>query len=94
MFGIERIITETDHHNVVSLHVHLWHYICPVSIQPNHDFLDVLRANLRRIEEENYQLRLTPQALEVKALLLHRIAIIETAMENLAAIAAKNQLKN
>ena len=66
----------------------------PVSIQPNHDLLDVLRANLRRIEEENYQRRLTPEAEELKALLLRRIAIIERAMENLTVIIATSRTRD
>jgi len=74
--------------------VRLWHSINPVSIQPNHDLLDVLRANLRRIEEENYQRRLTPEAEELKALLLRRIEIIERAMENLAAIIATSRTRD
>jgi len=65
-----------------------------VSIQPNHDLLDVLRANLRRIEEENYQRRLTPEAEELKALLLRRIAIIERAMENLTVIIATSRTRD
>ena len=72
----------------------LWHSICPVSIRPNHDLLDILRANLRRIEEENYQRRLTPEAEELKALLLRRIAIIERAMENLTVIIATSRTRD
>jgi len=65
-----------------------------VSIRPNHDLLDILRANLRRIEEENYQRRLTPEAEELKALLLRRIAIIERAMENLTVIIATSRTRD
>jgi hypothetical protein len=61
-----------------------------MSIQPTDDLLTVLRANLRRIEEESSQHELNSEAGELKALLLRRIAIIETAMEKLAAIIANN----
>jgi hypothetical protein len=58
-----------------------------MSIQPHEDLLTVLRSNLRRIEEEQRDDDLTPNARELKQLLLHRIAIIEAAMENLKKIA-------
>ena len=70
--------------------MHLCHHVV-VSIQPDSDFLAALRVNLRRIEEESSQVGLTPEALELRALLLRRIEIIERAMENLAAIIAKNR---
>jgi len=65
-----------------------------MSLQPDSDLLAALRSNLRRIEEKTDQSPLTPEAEELKALLLRRIEIIERAMENLAAIIAKSQLKN
>ena len=65
-----------------------------MSLQPQDDLLGVLRSNLRRIEEESSQHELTPEARELKTLLLRRIAIIEAAMENLAAIIAKNRGEN
>jgi hypothetical protein len=58
-----------------------------MSIQPHEDLLTVLRSNLRRIEEEHRDDDLTPNARELKQLLLGRIAIIEAAMENLKKIA-------
>jgi len=65
-----------------------------MSIQPQNDLLSVLRSNLRRIEEETSQRELTPEARELKTLLLHRIAIIEAAMESLAEIITKNKGEN
>jgi hypothetical protein len=65
-----------------------------MSLQPQDDLLSVLRSNLRRIEEESSQHEPTPEATELKTLLLRRIAIIEVAMENLAAIIAKNTGEN
>lgn len=65
-----------------------------MSVQPQGDLLVALRANLLRIEEESCQRELTFEAMELKALLLRRIAIIEAAMENLAAIIAKNEGQN
>ena len=57
-----------------------------MSIQPHHDLLHVLRSNLRRIDKEHRDEDLTPEARELKQLLLRRIAIIEAAMENLNKI--------
>jgi hypothetical protein len=62
-----------------------------MSIQPTDDLLTVLRANLRRVQEIP-QDGLTPAALELKVLLLRRIAIIETAMEKLATIIANRDV--
>ena len=57
-----------------------------MSIQPHDDLLHVLRSNLRRIDKEHRDEDLTPEARELKQLLLRRIAIIEAAMENLNKI--------
>ena len=61
-----------------------------MSIQPPADLLNVLRANLRRIEEEHRDEDLTPAALELKRLLLRRIDNIEAAMKNLNELIQKN----
>jgi hypothetical protein len=62
-----------------------------MSIQPPADLLNVLHANLRRIEEENRDQHLTPSALELRHLLLRRIANIEAAIENLNKIIERNR---
>ena len=54
-----------------------------MSIQPHDDLLTMLRSNLRRIDEEHRDEDLTPEARELKQLLVRRIALIEAAMENL-----------
>jgi hypothetical protein len=64
-----------------------------MSIQPQDDLLTALRANLRRIEEEHRDEELTPDASELKQLLLRRIAIIEAAIENLEKIAGLDDSK-
>lgn len=51
-----------------------------MSIQSNSDLLMVLRRNLKRMEERDAR-NLTPADLELKRLLLGRIAIIEAAVE-------------
>jgi hypothetical protein len=61
-----------------------------MSIQPPDDLLSVLRTNLRRIEEEHHDDDLAPAALELKRLLLCRIANIEAAIENLNEIMRRN----
>jgi hypothetical protein len=61
-----------------------------MSVQPHEDLLTVLRNNLRRSEEEHRDEDLTPEARELKQLLLRRIAIIEAAMENLKKIAGQD----
>ena len=61
-----------------------------MSIQPPDDFLSVLRANLRPTEEEHRDEDLAPAALELKRLLLRRIANIEVAMKNLNEIIQRN----
>jgi hypothetical protein len=61
-----------------------------MSIQPPGDLLSVLRANLRRIEEEHREGDLTPAALELKRILLRRIADIEAAMKNPNKILQRN----
>jgi hypothetical protein len=60
-----------------------------MSIQPPADLLSVLRANLRRIEEQHRDEDLTPAALELKQLLLRRIANIEGAIVNINALIRK-----
>jgi hypothetical protein len=60
-----------------------------MSIQPPADLLSVLRANLRRIEEQHRDEDLTPDALELKQLLLRRIAKIEAAIGNINALIRK-----
>ena len=64
-----------------------------MSIQPQEDLLTVLRSNLRRIEEEHRDEALSANARELKRLLLHRIEIIEAAMENLKKIAGQDTSK-
>ena len=58
-----------------------------MSIQPNSDLLTVLRNNVRHIEESDDE-GLSPDAVEVKALLLRRIAVIEAAIARLSQFAA------
>ena len=58
-----------------------------VSIQPNSDLLTVLRNNVRHIEE-NKDEGLSPDAAEVKDLLLRRVAVIEAAIARLSQFAA------
>jgi hypothetical protein len=60
-----------------------------MTIHPDFDLLVTLRGNLNRIEEERRDENLTPTALELKSLLLRRIANIEAAMKNLNEIIAK-----
>jgi hypothetical protein len=60
-----------------------------MSIQPPADLLSVLHANLRRIEEQHRDENLTPAALEIKQLLLRRIANIEAAIGNINALIRK-----
>lgn len=61
-----------------------------MSVQPPADLLTALRGNLRRIEEEHRDRDLTPAALELKHLLLRRIANIEAAMKSLNQIIQQN----
>ena len=61
-----------------------------MTIQPDSDLLIALRGNLRRIEEGHRNEDLTPAALELKSLILRRIANIEAAMVRLNEIIAKN----
>ena len=61
-----------------------------MTVQPPEDLLTVLRHNLRRIEEEHRDEDLTPAARELKRLLLRRIEIIETAMQNLNDMIKRN----
>ncbi len=53
-----------------------------MSIQPNCDLLTILRHNLRCIEEAGEDL--SPEVIEVKALLLRRIAVIEAAVTRIS----------
>ena len=59
-------------------------------VQPQADRLTVLRSNLRRVEEEYPDEELSPAALDLKRLLLHRIANIEAAMKSLNDILQKH----
>jgi hypothetical protein len=61
-----------------------------MTIQPDSDLLKMLRADLGRIEAEHRDEELTQAALELKGLLLRRIANIEAAMKILKEIIAKN----
>ena len=55
----------------------------PRSIQPQEDLLAILRRNLRRIEESKEGH--TRPAVELKNLLLRRIAVIEAATARISA---------
>jgi hypothetical protein len=59
-----------------------------MTLQPQIDLLTALRRNLNRIEENGDDGLLTPAAIELKGLLLRRIAIIEAAMKCVAELAA------
>ena len=54
-----------------------------MSIQPNSDLLTVLRNNVRHIEA-NKDEGLSPDVVEVRNLLLRRIAVIESAVVRLS----------
>ena len=58
-----------------------------MSIQPNSDLLTVLRHNVRPLET-NEDEGLSPDALEIRDLLLRRIAVIEAALARLSQFAA------
>ena len=58
-----------------------------MSIQPNSDLLTVLRHNVRHLET-NEDEGLSPEALEIRDLLLRRIAVIEAALARLSQFAA------
>jgi hypothetical protein len=58
-----------------------------MSIQPNCNLLTILRHNVHCIEEDAGE-DLSPDAIEVKALLLRRIAMIEAALARIAEFAA------
>jgi len=58
-----------------------------MSIQPNSDLLTVLRHNVRHLEA-NEDEGLSPEALEIRDLLLRRIAVIEAALARLSQFAA------
>jgi hypothetical protein len=60
-----------------------------MSDQPQDDLLTALRSNLRRIEEEHRDVGLTPDARELKRLLVLRIDNIEAAMRSLNEIIAR-----
>lgn len=64
-----------------------------MSIQPQDDLLTALRANLRRLEDQHRDEDLTPDARELKKLLLRRIAAIDAAMENLKKIVGQDPPK-
>jgi hypothetical protein len=64
-----------------------------MSIQPDDDLLTALRANLRRIDEGHRDEDLTPDARELKQLVLRRIEIIEAAIENLKKVAGLDDSK-
>jgi len=57
-------------------------------VQSQTDLLTTLRCNLKRIEENGDDGLLTPAALELKHLLLRRIANIEAAVGRIAELAA------
>ena len=61
--------------------------ISEMTLQPQVDLLTALRRNLKRIEENGEDGLLTPAAIELKSLLLRRIANIEAAMERVAELA-------
>jgi hypothetical protein len=61
-----------------------------MTLEPQIDLLTTLRRNLKRIEENGDDGLLTPAAIELKSLLLRRIANIETAIANLNALMARN----
>jgi hypothetical protein len=58
-------------------------------VQPQTDLLTALRRNLKRIEENGDAGLLTPAAIELKHLLLRRIAEIEAAIGRIAELAAQ-----
>jgi len=58
-----------------------------MSIQPNSDLLTVLRHNVCHLET-NEDEGFSPDALEIRDLLLRRIAVIEAAMARLSQFAA------
>ena len=56
-----------------------------MSIQPNCDLLNILRHNVHFIQEDGGE-DLNPDAAEIKALLLRRIAVIEAALARIAEL--------
>jgi hypothetical protein len=64
-----------------------------MSIQPNCDILTILRHNLHCIEEDAGE-GLSPDAIEVKVLLVRRIAVIEAALARIAEFAAQDAPRN
>jgi hypothetical protein len=58
-------------------------------VQSQTDLLTTLRCNLKRIEENGDDGLLTPAALELKHLLLRRIANIEATIDRIAELAAQ-----
>jgi hypothetical protein len=60
-----------------------------MSVQSQTDLLTTLRCNLKRIEENGDDGLLTPAALELKHLLLRRIANIEATVGRIDELAAQ-----
>jgi len=60
-----------------------------MTIQPDADLLTTLRSNLRHFEQAS-DTELSADAAEIKRLLLHRIAVIEAAIEKVKKVVGQD----